>query len=530
MSIPVYIVTGFLDAGKTTFLNQMLNEREEMFHENLLIQFESGEEEISVSNPDCVVKVFSKRDLENRPEETSKAVCEAIEENKENWQRVWIEWNGMIPFSQLHNLFLQPQLRKLCKIEKVLHICNAEKIEYLLGRTGESLPEQIANSDLIVLRNNSSKETRKKVVRLLREVNPNVNIEEAQKGNESHLYKKTIRKKENPIDVFFLVVLWGIVLSFLAKPVLESIKIPVAAIGNVFLGIILQAIPFLMIGVLLSSAIQVFIPRKWIEEKFPKSLPLGILVALVGGFCLPVCDCASIPIFKSLVKKGVPLPVAITFMTAAPVINPVVMLSTYYAFGGDISIVFQRVGFGMIAAVIIGLIMGAVQKNHKEALISSTQVDGVMCNCGCYNGAENVSGLTGKLELFLHHAQAEFFNVGKYLVIGTLLASIFQVMGSKVFTTMQGAGGLAISLLIMMIVAFILSLCSSSDAVIARSFANQFPMGGIMGFLVFGAMIDIKNVMMLSSGFSKKFIGKLLLVIASVCFVVILAFYRIGGM
>jgi uncharacterized membrane protein YraQ (UPF0718 family) len=76
---------------------------------------------------------------------------------------------------------------------------------------------------------------------------------------------------------------------------------------NVFLGIILQAVPFLLIGVLLSSAIQIFIPKEWIERRFPKSIGLGMVVAILGGFCLPVCDCTSIPVFRSLVKKGIPL-------------------------------------------------------------------------------------------------------------------------------------------------------------------------------------------------------------------------------
>lgn len=81
-----------------------------------------------------------------------------------------------------------------------------------------------------------------------------------------------------------------------------------------------------------------------------------MLVAILGGFCLPVCDCASIPIFRSLVKKGISLPVAITFMTATPVINPVVILSTYYAFNNNMTTVIGRICFGIIAAVIIGLV------------------------------------------------------------------------------------------------------------------------------------------------------------------------------
>ena len=90
--------------------------------------------------------------------------------------------------------------------------------------------------------------------------------------------------------------------------------------------------PFLFIGVLLSSFIQVFLSEKVIQRWFPKNALLGMLFALVCGFCLPVCDCATIPMFKSLIKKGVPTSSAVVFMVATPVINPVVILSTYYAF------------------------------------------------------------------------------------------------------------------------------------------------------------------------------------------------------
>lgn len=169
------------------------------------------------------------------------------------------------------------------------------------------------------------------------------------------LYKQLFLKKEHPVNFFFLTVVLIVPLHFVAGPVLEAFQIPANAIINVFLGILLQAVPFLLIGVLLSSAIQAFIPQSAIERRFPKSIGLGMLAAIIGGFCLPVCDCASIPIFISLVIKGIPLPIAVTFMTATPVINPVVILSTYYAFSGNMTIVIGRVCFGIIAAVIIGL-------------------------------------------------------------------------------------------------------------------------------------------------------------------------------
>lgn len=519
MAIPVFVVTGFLDAGKTALLNTLLNRYDWRDIRMLVIQFEAGQEEFQSRYSDCHNISFPKKALEQQPKQIVRQISAFIQSSE--LDEIWIEWNGVAPFSQLQALLLQNSLRGLCKIQKVIHIADGASIENLLGRTGGALPEQIANSDFAVVRNVRSLAVYKRIRRLLNGINPGIKIYEIRAYKD--LYKQLFGKKDQPVNFFFLTVAILVVLHFAARPVFEALQIPFNTIINVFLGIILQAVPFLLIGVLLSSAIQVFIPQRAIERWFPKSLGLGMLVAILGGFCLPVCDCASIPIFRSLVRKGIPLPVSITFMAATPVINPVVILSTYYAFSGNMAIVIGRVCFGIIAAVIIGLIFAI--RPPKGNVLSGGALDRLMCSCGCYEDAESITTFSGKVGLFIRHSQAEFFSIGKYLVIGTFIASIFQVLGTGIFTTAQSGVGLALSIVIMMAMAFALSLCSSSDAIIARSFANQFPMGAVMGFLVFGPIMDIKNVMMLSAGFSKRFIGKLLFTAFIVCFAVVFLFF-----
>ncbi len=515
MVIPVYVVTGFLDAGKTTFLNTLLNRQDWRKINILVIQFETGEEEFHSVHHNCRGLSFPKKALEQQPKHILEEIMAVLQSCKPD--EIWIEWNGVVPFSLLQALLLQPPLRGLCKIQKAVHIADAANIENLLGRTGSALPEQIANSDFIVVRNVSSAAAYRRIHRLLSGINPGVTIYQIKAYNA--LYQHLFGEKEQPVNMFFLTAVLIMALYLVGQSAFEVLRIPFNTIINVFLGIILQAVPFLLIGVLLSAAIQIFIPQSTIERIFPKSLGLGMLFAVLGGFCLPVCDCASIPIFRSLVRKGIPLPVAVTFMTATPVINPVVILSTYYAFSGNLTIVISRVCLGMIAAVTIGLSFALwPPKGH---ILSGGVLDRLMCSCGCYEDMEAITTLKGKAGLFLRHSQAEFFSVGKYLVIGTFIASVFQAVGTGVFTSSQGGTGLAVSILIMMVMAFVLSLCSSSDAIIARSFANQFPMGAIMGFLIFGPMLDIKNVLMLSSGFSKRFIVKLFFTAFIVCFAVV---------
>lgn len=523
MAIPVYVVTGFLDAGKTTFLNNLLNKRDWRDVRTLVIQFESGEEAFHSRHPSCETLFFPKKALEQQPDHIVQKILDCLLSRE--LDEIWVEWNGVALFSQLQALLLDSSLRRMCQIKKVIHIADAANIESLLGRTGGALPEQIASSDFIVVRNLRLPNTLTRIRRLLRGINPGVKIYEIKSRDD--LYRQLFGRKEHPVNIFFYTVVLIAALHFFAKPVLEGLQIPVNTITNVFLGIILQAVPFLLIGVLLSSFIQVFIPQSAIERRFPKSLGLGMLVAILGGFLLPVCDCASIPIFRSLVRKGIPLPVAVTFMTATPVINPVVILSTYYAFSGNLKIVVGRVCLGIMAAVLIGIIFAI--RPPKGQILAGGALDRLMCSCGCYEDAESVTTFRGKVGLLIRHAQAEFFSVGKYLVIGTFIASIFQVAGTGIFTAAQSGAGLAISILIMMAMGFLLSLCSSSDAVVARSFANQFPLGAIMGFLVFGPMMDIKNVLMLSAGFSKRFIGKLLFTVFIVCFAVVLLVSLLGG-
>lgn len=520
MTLPVYVITGFLDAGKTTLLNTVLNWQNLRI---LVIQFETGEEEFRCENNNCHKLTFSKKILEQQP----KAIIDEIRLflKTHELDEIWVEWNGVVPFSELQTLLLDPSLRSLCKIQKVIHMADADNLENILGRTGGALPEQIASSDFAVVRNIPSSKALHQIQRLLSGINPGIHTYQPTDYND--LSRQLFGRTENPVNFFIMTMILITALYFIAEPVLDSFHIPVNVFINVFLGIILQAVPFLLIGVLLSSAIQVFIPQRVIERRFPKSLVPGMLVAIIAGFCLPVCDCASIPIFRSLVKKGIPLPAAITFMTVTPVINPVVILSTYYAFSGNMAIVMTRICYGIIVSMIIGLIFAI--RPPKGKVLAGGALDRLMCSCGCYEDVESIATLRGKAGLFFRHSQAEFFSVGKYLVIGTFIATAFQVMGTGVFTTAQNGKGLAVSILIMMVMAFVLSLCSSSDAVIARSFAGQFPLGAIMGFLVFGPMMDIKNVMMLSSGFSKRFIIRLLFTVFFVCFAVVFLLTGLGG-
>ncbi|MDO4720874.1 MAG: permease [Peptostreptococcaceae bacterium] len=518
MKRPIYIITGFLDSGKTGLLNEILPKR--AGRSPLVLQFESGEEELVCQEPPIPCLRFRKKELEEAPSDLTKRIAEAF--NKYRPKEVWIEYNGMALFSQLYTI-----LSSLAcfdggyRIERVIYTADYPLFMRTFGKTGAAPLEQLANADIVLAGNMQNEEEEKRLRRIAQSFDPSIRV--FRREEKDALFRELFRQKPSLPSRLFLSSIGLALLFLLFSQLLEDTSEKLNTVINVFLGITLQAFPFLLIGVLLSSLIQVFVSKETIERIFPKHLGAGILTAIFAGFFLPVCDCASIPIFRSLLRKGVPLSAAVAFMTATPVINPVVMLSTYYAFNGNLRIVFGRILLGILSAAAIGLLFHFLPAQPTERFSQFTDLG--LCICGCYDAGEESEGLRGKLFVFLRHSQIEFFNVGKYLLIGAMVTAILQTSLSRSFAA-TSPGGLAASILLLMVTAFLLSLCSSSDAMIARALAGRFPMPAIMGFLVFGPMMDIKNVLLLSGYFSKKFILRLITVCAAVCFVTVFLFSK----
>jgi uncharacterized membrane protein YraQ (UPF0718 family) len=520
MIAPVYVLTGFLSAGKTSFLNSLLSRDDWRNIRILTVQFENGETELSAQNSLCQKIQFSTAELEKKPEEVARRIRRELRDS--SFDEVWVEWNGVIPFASLHALLLHPLLRNRCRIRRVVHIADGAELEKLLGRTGQALPEQIANSDFALVRGGNASRVRK----LLRSVNPGLKAYGIDAYDD--FYRQLLRGTKPSWLIFTVGAAQASLLYLLVSQPLSQAGLPLNKIVNVFLGVILQAVPFLLIGVLISGIIEIFVSRAAIENRFPKTTPAGMAAAVMDGYCLPVCDCASNPVFHGLVRKGIPLPAAVTFMRAAPVINPIVIFSTYYAFNGNMRTVALRVIFGLATALLVGLTFALAPP--KKQILTAGAPNRLTCDCGCWEFTEITVDLPGKIALLFRHAQAEFFHMGKYLMLGSFVAAVFQTAVPNNLASAGRGAGLALSLFVMMLTAFILSLCSSSDAVIARSFAAQFPPGALMGFMVFGPMMDIKNALVLSSVFSGRFIARLALTVFAVSFTLIFLFANTGGL
>lgn len=289
---------------------------------------------------------------------------------------------------------------------------------------------------------------------------------------------------------------------------------PLNKFSIVFSSIVIEALPFILIGAVLASFMQVYISNNIFNKIISKNKLLGSIQAGIIGVFLPVCECATVPITKGLLKKKVPLNVAITYMLAAPIVNPLVILSTYYAFDGNIKVVLLRVGVGFFIAVIAGLLMLCLSGENNIFIDNGEGELQGKCLCGCSEIDDNSS----KPIRLLKHTSLELYEIGKYFIVGATLASIFQTFVPRdiIFYFENSA---VLSIIILMAFSFLISLCSEADAFVASTFMNRFSLGSITGFLIIGPMIDLKNTIMLFSIFKKSFVIKLLFVVFSLCFI-----------
>ena len=508
MVIPALVVTGFLDSGKTTLINRLI--REELSEQEVLvIQFERGDTPLA-EGEGVRSLYYSKAEIEESPYDVADSICEEIK--KDPAELILIEWNGMEHFHRFEEMFLQFHLKPAIHVEKVIYAGDEKGLKHKIADSGLISMSQIAAGNLAYLRAEENAELN---ARELFQINPDIHVFTEGKWDR---FKKKMFQYEVKSQISLLLVAAAAIFYLTANTYLGSFV-------TLFLGVFLQAVPFLVIGVLLSSAIQVYVSADWIRSKFPKNMVLGQLFAIVAGFCLPVCDCASIPVFKGLVKKGVPLSAAVTFMLVSPVINPVVILSTWYAFNGNLKIIAARCGLGMLCAVLTGLT--CLISPPQKVLLADPVIQGGD-GYGDYEIPTSDDSKAARFFQMMRHAQNEFFTVGTYLLTGIFVSTVLQ----EVWPGMTRSGGgipILASVGFLMAMAFILSLCSSSDAVVARTMAGVFPAGALMGFLVFGPMIDLKNGAMLLGGFEKKFIVRLFVTTFLICFGVVGIFALLGS-
>ncbi|HGA3520619.1 TPA: permease [Streptococcus agalactiae] len=263
----------------------------------------------------------------------------------------------------------------------------------------------------------------------------------------------------------------------------------------IFISIIIEALPFVLLGTILSGIIEVFITPDIVNKFLPKNKFLRVLFGTFVGFVFPSCECGIIPIINRFLEKKVPSYTAVPFLATAPIINPIVLFATYSAFGNSIRFLILRFVGATIVAIALGVMLAFLVDDNilKE--------DAKPTHFHDYSDKKWYQ----KIFLALAHAIDEFFDTGRYLVFGTLIASAMQIyLPTRVLTTIGHSP--ITSILVMMLLAFILSLCSEADAFIGASLLSTFGIAPVMAFLLIGPMIDIKNLMMMVNSFKTRFI------------------------
>lgn len=281
--------------------------------------------------------------------------------------------------------------------------------------------------------------------------------------------------------------------------------------ATVFLGIFIEAAPFLLLGTIASGVVEVFFNQDDLTRLIPRDPIRGALVGAMLGFFFPVCECGVVPLTRRLFKKGLPLSVGVTFLLAAPAFNPIAIASTLAAFGFG-KMLFLRVGFTLMISILTGLVFAA--QKHPEQLLRATAWAPI--SGGAELAAEAPAstfvrpGLRAGLPQVIAVAVDEFFEMGRYLILGSLLASLMQTIITQSMLLGLSTGPI-ISVLVLITLAVVLSICSTVDAFIALAFTGAFTTGSIMAFLVFGPMVDIKSTIMYLGVFKRRAVLYLIL-------------------
>lgn len=277
---------------------------------------------------------------------------------------------------------------------------------------------------------------------------------------------------------------------------------------TIFLGIFIEAVPFLLAGSVVSGLIEIFIDRDLLARLVPRRAGAAALTGALLGFAFPVCECGVVPVTRRLYHKGLPLSVGVAFLLAAPVVNPIVILSTYAAFGWG-PVLIGRVVFSVLIAFIAGLLFNLT--TPEEALLPVSQDPEHHHHT---EGEAEIGAKTRKGHGLFWQALAiggdDFMDMVRYLIIGSMMAAAMQTFIPQA-TLLALGGGPVLSVIILMALAFILSICSTVDAFLALSFANSFTTGSILSFLVFGPMVDIKSSLMFLGVFRKRVVLYLIL-------------------
>lgn len=298
-----------------------------------------------------------------------------------------------------------------------------------------------------------------------------------------------------------------LVLAVLGLRLLDPQRVAwVRAYLVIFGSLLVQALPFVMVGALAAALVEIFVPIGTLEKLGKLPRPLQLPAAALAGLAFPICECGSVPVARRLAQRGLAPSAAVTFMLAAPVINPVVIASTIVAYRGR-STMGTMVGGRFLLGLLVAIAVGWVIGNRSTQEILKPNPD------EAHEHLTELGRPEARWRRFFVHLGNDFLFMGRYLILGATIAAAIQTfLPTSVLNGL--AGHAVVSLLVMMALAAVLSLCSESDAFVAASFV-QFGPSAQLAFLVFGPMVDAKLVALYAGTFRRGFVRAVVVGVAA---------------
>lgn len=488
--IPTYVVTGFLSTGKTSYINSLLKNSSQ---KTLAIQFEQGVQSIAANTPNVQTVSF---DIHNPKDFT--AITQKIQTLIANnsFEKIFIEFNGMSDFKNLESIIFDSKLSNFLTIKEVVYISTTDFVLNMLKHIGPSQFSQIYNADKAKIWQNEANKTlipaAKKSLRL---INPKI------KFSNGFYFKLLSLLNFSSLSLFliiFTLLVWAKIIPATAH---------VIKILSIIAGVCLEAFPFLLLGAFFSAILQKYISIQQIENLLKSNPIKASLIAILQGIIVPICDCGIINVFRALIIRKVPLPIAILYLLATPFMNPFVMLSTYYAFSGNIAIVATRIGLALLCAGIVSLTFINYSDNP---LLKNSSFTLELENNTLYS--RNIDS-NSRYYNVINYTQNEFLNMSKYVIIGATISALFQVYLWPILVNYSFVQIPIFAITTGFVFAFILSLCATADAMIASSLINQLSFKGVFSFMLLGPVFDLKNFLLLRKVCTYEFIIRLALTI-----------------
>jgi uncharacterized protein len=294
--------------------------------------------------------------------------------------------------------------------------------------------------------------------------------------------------------IFGVALLIAIAVARVVSPVPDKVLPDRVQDGiTLALSVLVESVPFVVLGVLFSIFVRIWLPEAVMLRVLPRTPVLRRAFISLVGMLMPVCECGNVPLARGLMVRGLTVAESMTFLFAAPIINPITIVTTYQAFGFNDGILVARIAGGFLIANVLGWIFS--RHPHPDQLLTAR----FAAECALPSHNEAGSRVTRSIRLF----GTETASLLPALFVGGLAAATVQTVVPRSVLVSLGSNPIW-SIVAMLVLAFVISVCSNVDAFFILPFASTFLPGSIVTFLTFGALLDIRMVSLLRTTFTTR--------------------------